>query len=98
MISALSIEASRKFEPAVAFVCGKGSMHMEHTGKWVSDSATDCIESKAEILKYCQKNYPTLDVTNIVESTKHVHIRGWCSLNKQCDPKQTEAFKVQYYR
>lgn len=85
-----------KFEPSVAFVCDRGAMHMDTKSGWSSDSATDCMEGKDEILAYCKKMYPSLEITNIVESSEYKHIKGWCPLGKTCST--LEAFKVRPYR
>lgn len=89
--------AKKSYEPSVAFVCGRGAMHMKSEDSWISDPSSDCIEDKEEILKYCKKVYPNLFVTNIVESSSYQHITGWCSLGKKCIDSQ-EAFKVRAYR
>lgn len=89
--------SGEKFQPMVAFVCDRGSMHMHKDSTWVSDSTTDCMEGKDEILAYCKKSYPTLAVTNIVEASEYSHIKGWCALGKSnCGTE--EAFKVRPYR
>ena len=71
-------------------------MHMDKGVGWVSDHTTDCMEGKDEILDYCKKMYPSLGITNIVESSEHKHIKGWCPLGKTCTT--LEAFKVRPYR
>ena len=63
---------------------------------WVFDHSTDYMEGKNEILDCCKKMYPSLDITNIVESSEHKHIKGWCPLGKTCTT--LEAFKVRPYR
>lgn len=84
------------YEPSVAFVCDRGAMHMDRGVGWVSDHSTDCMEGKDEILAYCKKMYPSLEITNIVESSEYKHIKGWCGIGKTCNTM--EAFKVRPYR
>lgn len=88
---------TEKFEPSVAFVCDRGTMHMHKDGSWAVDSKTDCMEGKENILKYCKTSYPALEITNIVESSEVKHIKGWCPLGKsRCGTGDT--FKVRPYR
>uniref|UniRef100_A0A915PSW0 A4_EXTRA domain-containing protein n=1 Tax=Setaria digitata TaxID=48799 RepID=A0A915PSW0_9BILA len=53
---------------------------MSENGVWMSDPSTlaTCLSGKLDILKYCRKSYPKLDVTNIVEYSHEVEIPGWC--------------------
>ncbi|CAG9535538.1 unnamed protein product [Cercopithifilaria johnstoni] len=69
-----------KFVPLVAFECGFRNRFMGEDGAWMSDSNTlaTCLSGKLDILKYCRKAYPKLDVTNIVEYSHEVEIPGWC--------------------
>lgn len=84
------------YEPMVAFVCNKGAMHMDPDMGWTSDPFTDCMESKQAILNYCNRTYPSLDITNIVETSDHMIIKGWCPLDQpHC---QEETFEVRPYR
>lgn len=72
-------------------------MHMHEDATWESDPDTDCMEGKEKVLEYCKKMYPALEVTNIVESSDHKHIKGWCALGKSgCG--SSEAFKVRPFR
>ena len=81
----------------VAFICDKGAMHMDPNEGWYQDPQTDCIEDKKQILAYCKKVYPSLDVTNIVETLEHAVIKGWCPLGEaKCD--QPQKFSVRPYR
>ena len=70
---------------------------MHEDGTWLTDPKTDCMEGKSEILDYCKKMYPGLDITNIVESSEYKHIKGWCALGK-ADCGTSEAFKVRPFR
>ena len=97
VVVAVQLCAGSKFEPSVAFVCDMGAMHMHEDGSWMADPRTDCMEGKSEILAYCKKSYPTLDITNIVESSEEKRIAGWCSLGKS-NCGSSEAFKVRPYR
>uniref|UniRef100_A0A8R1TUU5 A4_EXTRA domain-containing protein n=1 Tax=Onchocerca volvulus TaxID=6282 RepID=A0A8R1TUU5_ONCVO len=69
-----------KFVPLVAFECGFRNRFMSEDGEWMSDPSTlaTCLSGKLDILKYCRKAYPKLDVTNIVEYSHEVEIPGWC--------------------
>ncbi|VDM11524.1 unnamed protein product, partial [Wuchereria bancrofti] len=64
----------------VAFQCGFRNRFMSEDGAWLSDPSTlaTCFSGKLDILKYCRKAYPKLDVTNIVEYSHEVEIPGWC--------------------
>ncbi|KAL3982192.1 E2 domain of amyloid precursor family protein [Acanthocheilonema viteae] len=68
------------FVPLVAFECGFRNRFMGEDGTWMSDPSTlaTCLSGKLDILKYCRKAYPKLDVTNIVEYSHEVEIPGWC--------------------
>ncbi|XP_074653490.1 amyloid-beta precursor-like protein isoform X2 [Tubulanus polymorphus] len=71
-------------EPSVAFMCNKPAMHRTVLG-WVKDESTDCLNSPQEILEYCKKMYPGMDITNIVEATHFETISNWCKRNhKHC--------------
>jgi phage host-nuclease inhibitor protein Gam len=63
--------------PMVAFMCNKPTMHMTSDG-WKKDDTTDCLSEPWEILVYCKKMYPKLDITNIVEASEKVTIENWC--------------------
>lgn len=89
--------AKTTYSPMVAFVCDKGAMHMDPDLSWHTDPNTSCLDEKRSILEYCKQVYPSLDVTNIVEASESVTIRGWCPLGqKDCESPQT--FLVQPYR
>ncbi|XP_048772125.1 amyloid-beta precursor-like protein isoform X2 [Ostrea edulis] len=64
-----------KFVPMVAFMCNKPTMHTSPAG-WEADSKQGCIHDAKEILQYCQKMYPNMTITNIVEG-HDVTIRNW---------------------
>merc|ERR1711881_134044 len=66
--------------------CGKNSMHKEiSTGQWIPDASgnANCTQDKAEILLYCKKMYPSLNISNIVSESAKVTIGPWCSLNRK---------------
>lgn len=86
-----------QYDPMVAFVCNKGAMHMDPKDGWYSDSRTDCLESKDNILNYCKTVYPSLEITNIVETSDLMTIKGWCPLGDK-DCSAAETFKVRPYR
>ena len=91
------VAAEQQHDPMVAFVCNKGAMHMDPSDGWYSDSRIDCLESKDNVLNYCKTVYPSLEITNIVESTDLMTIEGWCPLGKK-DCSSPETFKVRPYR
>ncbi|XP_052691154.1 amyloid-beta precursor-like protein isoform X1 [Crassostrea angulata] len=64
-----------KFVPMVAFMCNKPTMHTTPEG-WVADSKQDCLHDEKQILQYCQKLYPNMTITNIVEDHK-LTIQDW---------------------
>jgi len=75
------------FVPQVAFQCGFRNQYLNRNGEWVSDSDPNavCLQGKYDILKYCRRVYPDLDVTNIVESTHSTKVVDWCkSDGKPC--------------
>ncbi|VDL69493.1 unnamed protein product [Nippostrongylus brasiliensis] len=65
-----------KFVPLVAFECGYRNKYMNEDGVWVSDENryATCLSGKLDILKYCKKAYPKLNITNIVEYSHEVAI------------------------
>uniref|UniRef100_A0A915KYI8 E1 domain-containing protein n=1 Tax=Romanomermis culicivorax TaxID=13658 RepID=A0A915KYI8_ROMCU len=67
--------------PEVAFHCGYKNKYVDQsTGKWLSDKAiyATCLAGKLDILKYCRKVYPHLQITNIVEAENQLTISDWC--------------------
>jgi len=78
-------------EPMVAFLCNQPAMYStEHGLSWVKDDSTGCLKDPADILNYCRKVFPTLDVRNVVESTTKVTIDNWCDYGVSlCDKKFT---------
>lgn len=71
-----------KFQPMVAFVCGKPAMHRGVNG-WISDEDTkECWDDKTDILNYCRNMYPNHNITNVVEAAYLVTIPGWPSLRR----------------
>lgn len=91
-------EATNGHEPRVAINCGHVPFYVDlQTGAWVEDSTgkQTCDHSKAEVKRYCQKTYPKLNITNIVEANKPQKFNNWCKPGQsQC----TEAKKVVPYR
>lgn len=69
-----------KFVPLVAFECGYRNKYMSDDGVWISDENryATCLSGKLDILKYCKKAYPKLNITNIVEYSHEVSIENWC--------------------
>ncbi|XP_020511867.2 amyloid-beta A4 protein-like isoform X1 [Labrus bergylta] len=66
--------------PQVAMFCGKLNMHINvQSGKWEPDpwGNKSCISTKKGILQYCQKVYPELQITNVVEANQPVSIQNW---------------------
>ncbi|XP_064425673.1 amyloid beta precursor like protein 2 [Latimeria chalumnae] len=73
-------------EPQVALFCGKVNMHMDvRTGKWEPDPSgvESCFRNTDEILNYCQKVYPDLQITSVLEATRPVTIDNWCRKSRR---------------
>ncbi|XP_078063878.1 amyloid-beta A4 protein-like, partial [Mustelus asterias] len=73
-------------EPQVAMFCGKLNMFMDiQSGKWEPDPSgtQSCLGTKDEILTYCTKVYPELQVTGVMESGQPVKIENWCKKGKR---------------
>ncbi|XP_072324949.1 amyloid beta precursor like protein 2-like [Scyliorhinus torazame] len=78
--------ALRLAEPQVAMFCGKLNMYMDiATGKWEPDPSgtQSCLGTKDEILTYCTKVYPELQVTGVMESSQPVKIENWCKKERR---------------
>ncbi|CAO4385410.1 unnamed protein product [Caenorhabditis nigoni] len=75
-----SIKRHEKFIPMVAFSCGYRNQYMTEEGTWKTDDEryATCFSGKLDILKYCRKAYPTMNITNIVEYSHEVSISDWC--------------------
>ena len=82
-------------DPMVAMICPDKvgdrldrlyhNQYITTSGKWATDfdhSAT-CRTDKVEILEYCKKVYPDLDINNIVESNHYTKIGNWCKLGRK---------------
>ncbi|CAI2356815.1 unnamed protein product [Caenorhabditis sp. 36 PRJEB53466] len=69
-----------KFIPMVAFSCGYRNQYMTEEGTWKTDDEryATCFSGKLDILKYCRKAYPSMNITNIVEYSHEVSISNWC--------------------
>ncbi|VDM26265.1 unnamed protein product [Toxocara canis] len=78
--SSKSEKRHEKFVPLVAFECGFRNKFMGEDGTWVNDvnRYATCQSGKLDILKYCRKAYPKLDITNIVEYSHETKIGSWC--------------------
>lgn len=91
-------EATNGHEPRVAINCNRVPFYIDlETGAWLADSdgAVSCDNDKEEVKRYCQKKYPKLNITNIVEANKGVMFKNWCEPGRvQC----TDAKKVVPYR
>jgi len=85
-------------EPRVAINCDHVPFSIDlKTGAWVEDSEglEICDHNKEVVKKYCQKMYPKLNITNIVEANSPQTFNNWCrSGESQC----TEAKEVVPYR
>ncbi|XP_077990405.1 amyloid beta precursor like protein 2-like [Glandiceps talaboti] len=85
--------------PRIAMSCGEINKHIDiTTGEWVNDEddSSDCFETKPEILDYCKKMYPEMDITNIVEANDKEEVNEWCKIGNIGKCKHTH--KVTPYR
>lgn len=91
-------EKTNGHEPRVAIECGRVPFHIDlQTGAWVADpdGISKCDHNKHRVKKYCQKMYPKLNISNIVENNEKVEIPNWCQPGrKEC----TEKIAVTPYR
>lgn len=91
-------ETTNGHEPQVAINCGKVPFFIDlETGAWVADSqgVARCDRKKKQVLRYCKKRYPSLNITNIVEANEPVKFNNWCQPgHAQCD----QAKEVTPYR
>jgi len=91
-------EATNGHEPRVAINCDHVPFYIDlQTGAWVEDSEglELCDHNKEVVKKYCQKMYPKLNITNIVEANTPQKFNNWCrSGESQC----TQAKEVVPYR
>jgi amyloid beta A4 protein len=82
-------ETTNGHEPQVAINCGNIPFYIDlKTGAWVADSEgkTKCDKRKKQVLRYCKKKYPSLNITNIVEGSEKVNFNNWCKPgHAQCD-------------
>jgi len=90
------VYGDESYEPSVAFICNLPARYsMEHGKDWVKDDSTGCLKDPVEILNYCKKVFPTLDVRNVVEGSQKVTIDNWCDFGTtKCD----KQFVVTPYR
>jgi len=82
-------------DPQVAMICpektgesGVRSYHNQYmttAGKWATDfdEKATCKTDKVEILEYCKKVYPDLDINNIVEGARFSKIGNWCKFGRR---------------
>lgn len=88
-------------EPQIAMVCDRPAryhnQYMDSAGRWVSDlnNKDGCLKNKEDILDYCKKAYPKLEITNIVESTHSYTIDDWCKVDHD---KCQESYFIKPYR
>jgi len=84
-------EKTNGHEPRVAISCGRVPFHIDlQTGSWVADpdGISKCDHNKHRVKKYCQKMYPKLNITNIVENNEKVTLPNWCQPGKkECNEK-----------
>lgn len=94
LLASSFVQAYTVDEPMVAFVCNRPAMHSTDRG-WVSDDSANCISDPVDILNYCRKVYPHLDVWNVVEASEKVTIANWCNFaHNNCHHR----FKVRPFR
>lgn len=86
--------ADDKHEPMVAFLCNRPSMYLTDHG-WMKDDNTGCLRDPIDILNYCRKVFPNLDVRNVVESSDKVTIENWCGFGHSSCQRQ---FTVRPFR
>lgn len=86
------------FVPLVSFQCGYRNKFIDKNGKWRDDSNKNagCLQGKYDILKYCKRVYPNLEITNIVEYSHMSHINNWCKEDNSASCKH--QFTVRPYR
>ncbi|XP_019948270.1 amyloid beta precursor like protein 1 isoform X2 [Paralichthys olivaceus] len=86
-------------QPQLAMFCGRQLLHMNlQTGQWEPDSwgQKGCLKEPSEILSYCQKMYPALQISHIEKSQRPVTINAWCK--KGWGHCQTHLFIVLPFR
>merc|ERR1712168_752994 len=75
-------------------------MHMTSKG-WLKDDETDCLSSNNDVLEYCQKTYPSLQVNNILQRTEEITIDNWCRKGHEHCKHQIKiswTYKVRPYK
>ncbi|CAD6190653.1 unnamed protein product [Caenorhabditis auriculariae] len=79
-VNGVSSKRHEKFVPMVTFKCGFRNQYLQEDGTWKSDENrfATCFSGKLDILKYCRKAYPSLNITNIVEYSHEVTTGNWC--------------------
>lgn len=85
-------EQGLEHEPRVAIHCGHVPFHIDlKSGKWISDkeSLAQCDTNKEDVKRYCQKVYPKLNISNIVEANDKVLFKNWCKVgSSECDTEK----------
>jgi len=91
------VEHRSNARPKVMFMSGKQSQYYDlASSKWVQTIEETTEGSWSSILKFCQKNYPHLDITNVKKSdTASVKVQ-WCNYN---NPSKCRKFasRVPWY-
>ncbi|ELT91387.1 hypothetical protein CAPTEDRAFT_220772 [Capitella teleta] len=82
----------------VAFVCGRPAMFLKDDGSWQKDDSTDCLSKPEEILDYCRKVYPDLDIRNVVEASKKARVPSWCGFNHEKCSATKHTYTVRPFR
>jgi hypothetical protein len=82
------------YQPMVAFMCDYQARYLTESG-WMKDNETDCVDDVEDVLDYCRKIFPNLDVRNVVENSQEHVINSWCMIGEaNCD----RTFTVRPYR
>lgn len=82
------------YQPMVAFKCDYPAMFLTEDG-WVKDPRTDCVDDAEDVLEFCKKVFPDMDVRNVVESAQLQVVNNWCKVGESnCD----KSFTVRPYR
>jgi len=82
--SAFAADGTYESNPMVAFLCNRPSMYLTDKG-WEKDDNTGCLKDPVDILNYCRKVYPHLDIRNVVEASQKATISNWCAFgHRKC--------------
>jgi amyloid beta A4 protein len=94
LVSAAFAQVEPGYQPMVAFMCGYSARYLTENG-WMKDNDTDCVDDVEDVLDFCRKNFPNLDVRNVVENNQEHMIDSWCMVGEaNCD----RTFTVRPYR